>query len=89
MNLYLLVPNNRPYGHGYKEMVVAAESEESARKIHPLEKHANILKSWEKFGVWTCGIWASSPEGVSVKYLGTADPFLEKGIISLSYEGSR
>lgn len=87
MNLYLLWPNDNINSHGYDEMVVAAESEEVARQIHPLERYDNILSGWEKFGVWTSGQWASSPENVSVKYLGTADSSLEKGIISLSYEG--
>jgi hypothetical protein len=84
MNLYLLTQKDNINYDMFDGMVVAAESEESARKLHPLSEENK--KFWEDRGeYWKSGVWANSSENVLVKYLGKADPSLEEEIILTSY----
>jgi len=68
MKIYLLWQNeNRGYDT-YDSVVVAAEDEESARQIHPSTCSEN---PWS-IGSWSWGSnWCSSPDDVSVEYIGT------------------
>lgn len=61
MKLYLLTQDeNRGYDT-YDSMLVAAESTEEARNIHPYGS-----------GRWSSGVWATDPSNVDVMYLGEA-----------------
>lgn len=63
----------------YSDMVVCAESEEEAKKIHPYWPEPWPSKM---FG-WHCWCW--SPEDVNVKFLGEAAEGIEKGIVCASF----
>ena len=68
MNLYLLSQNdNYSIYNVYENVVVCAESEEEAVKIHPSGK---VYPNWGRgTQLWT---WASSPKAVSAKLLGVS-----------------
>lgn len=57
----------------YDAAVVAAETEEEARSIHP---HATS---------WDSSVWAHNPEDVVVDYIGTAAKGTKKGVILASF----
>ena len=63
----------------YSDMVVAAESENEARMIHPLGD--NNYDGWKN----DSGFWCKSPDQVQIKYLGEAVKGIEKGIICSSF----
>lgn len=77
-----LVSQNENNGYDtFSAMVVAAETEDEARRIHP-------LMSWfEREDPWKDehSLWASKPENVTVKLIGTAELDAEKGIILASF----
>jgi hypothetical protein len=91
MNLYLLTQSDNSGWATFDGMVVAAESSEDARKIHPLEickiENPELFKDYN-INFWEdkhC--WADSPENVKVKFLGKVEHGIEKGIIIRSYVG--
>ncbi len=61
MKLYLLTQDENRECGTYDSMVVAAESTEEARNIHPYGK-----------GQWSFDVWAIDPSNVNVVYLGVA-----------------
>lgn len=64
----------------YDSAVVAAETEDAAKRIHP---HGGQLRvSWE-----LAGMWASHPEDVECEYLGEAKDGTPSGVICASYNG--
>ena len=65
----------------FSDMVVCAESEDEARKIHPATCSPNSEDPWS----YRWSGWSTSPEQVKVKYLGEAADDLEKGIICSSF----
>ena len=76
MNLYLISQNANDDYDTYDAAVVAANNEDEARNINP-----NGEDSWnEKYSSW-----CSSPEQVSVKYIGIATEETERGIILASF----
>ena len=78
MNLYYLTQNDST-GYGtYSDMVVAAETEEEARHIHPMK---DLPKAWAE-RIWG---WAKSPENVKVELIGKATKHVKSGIICKSY----
>lgn len=84
--LYLLTQNQNNDWDTYDAMIVAAESEEEARKIHP---DRNIFdnddeKAW-KFYKDSYSTWANNSDHVKVKLLGMAHSGVEKGIILKSF----
>lgn len=80
MKLYLLSQEDRDGYDTYDALVVAAESEESARLIHPYSRDG--FKN-DRGG--RSGVWARSPEKVDVRYLGEASEGTETGIILASF----
>jgi len=82
MNLYLISQTENDGYEIYDSAVVAAESEEDAKRIHPggcvLEK-----------GRWTSNpdswTWASSPKNVKAELIGMAAPFTKQGVILASF----
>lgn len=78
MNLYLLMQSENSGYDTYNAMVVAAENEEQARMMRPLDDE------WCKCSYNT---WASSPENVNVKLIGVAVDGTESGEILASFNG--
>lgn len=72
MKLYLLTQGENNGYDTYDSMVVAAESEDAARKIHPTDD-------------WGWAVWANTPEQVDVEYLGEAAVGTETGVICASF----
>lgn len=91
LNLYLLTQAENTGRSTYNGALVCAESSADARKIHPLEiiriENLNYLKD-NNIDFWQeKDCLATSPENVTVRFLGKADPGVEKGIILSSYVG--
>ncbi len=78
MNLYLISQAERRYDT-YDSAVVAAESEEAARNIHPKGPRPS---AWERDRNYT---WASRPENVEAKLLGQATPGTQAGVVLASF----
>lgn len=74
MNLYLLSQNEYTGYDTFDAVVVAAESEDDARTIHPM-----------KGNNWTSRAWASSPDNVSVRRLGVAEKGIKRGVVLKSF----
>jgi hypothetical protein len=85
MNLYLLTQQVNVGYDTYDSAVVAAESEEEARKIHPSD-HSDIVW-WEDEWERVAGSWANRLENVQCTLLGTAD-VAEKGVVCASFNAS-
>lgn len=75
MNLYLISQEENLGYDTHDSAVVAAEDERAARNTHP------------GFGEWgeNWGSWAPSPEHVTVRLLGVAEPGTEPGVILASF----
>ena len=88
MKLWLLEQDENNGYDTYDSMVVAAESEDEARHIHPnsdlLEEATAIAKGWDP---WKHLIdsWATTPERVTVKLLGEAIPGTKAGVVVSSF----
>jgi|688.fasta_scaffold2128377_2 hypothetical protein len=80
MNLYLLEQEENSGYDTYDSMVVAAETEDKARLIHP---NTWLDNPWDrtKFN----RDWATSPDQVSVKLIGTAVEGTKSGVILSSF----
>lgn len=87
MNLYHISQTAVRGYDTYSDAVVAAESEEAARLIHPDDspmgeiKHKWDGEHWNDYGDAT---W-SRPDRVNVMLLGTAIPSLTAGVICASF----
>ena len=87
MKLYKIYQNVNNDYDTYSEAVVCAESEEEAKKIHPdgelsyVEKRTTgeYEKADEEYGSW------AKKKYVKVKFLGTAEDKIKKGVIVASY----
>ena len=77
MNLYLLTQTEETGYDTYDSVVVAAKSEDEARKIHPSE----WVVDWDDFG----GVWCKEPESVIVKLIGKAVKGTQSGVILSSF----
>lgn len=92
MKLYLISQSVNNGYNTYDSAVVAAESEDEAKEIHPSEywilqseyddywTRGNLTKSYE-----VTGCWAQRPSQVEVKYLGEAAEGTQSGVILASY----
>ena len=78
MNLYLLTQDESTGYDTYDSVVVAAKSEDEARKIHPAEW---VGEKWCDFG----GVWCRTPESVTVKLIGKAVKGTKAGVILSSF----
>jgi len=65
----------------YDSAVVAAETEDAARRIHPWEEQGEW---WKVTGRW-CELWAPNLKDVKVEYLGTAKRGTARGIVCASF----
>jgi len=79
MNLYMLSQSDNTWYDTYDSCIVAAETEDAARMIHPgsgfgPHGHGYVDKSW-----------ANSPESVSVSLIGQAKEGMEAGIVLASF----
>ena len=87
MNLYLV---KQVEGGGYDEfegMVVAAESEQDAVKMHPVdgwdESDWRYVRCVRTFNGDSC--WDSSPENITVQLIGMADDSVKAGVVLSSF----
>lgn len=74
MNLYLLSQDENDDYDTYDVMVVAAETEDEARNILPMN---------DRWGESDC--WATKPENVTVRLIGTAAEGIKAGPILKSF----
>jgi hypothetical protein len=79
MNLYLLMQDENSGYDTYDSMVVAAETEDRARLIHPNTWSDN---PWDRKFYRD---WATSPDQVSVELIGTAVEGTKAGVILSSF----
>ena len=78
MKLFLISQDENTSYDTYSDAIVAADTEDEARKIHPGGEYGN----WDSpYG----NDWCSSPKSVSVKYIGEAADDVESGVICASY----
>ena len=77
MKLFLIQQTEDEGYDTYDSAVVAAETEEQARGVHPARAH----DSWDN--VWSG--WCKTAEAVKVTYLGEAKPETPEGVICASY----
>jgi hypothetical protein len=76
MKLYHISQNQNNDYDTFSDLVVAAESEEEARNIHPSQWREN---PWAYFDAW-----CKSPDQVKVEYIGEAANHIKKGSIICS-----
>ena len=76
MNLYLISQDENNDYDTYDSVIVAAESEKTARLINP-----DNLWEWRD----PYSSWCSSPDKVHVKWIGVALDGTEEGIILASF----
>jgi hypothetical protein len=68
----------------FDSMVVVAEQESDARKIHPAETWDWIDE--ENYNYWQYNsVWANTPEQVDIEYIGEAAPNTDAGIVLASF----
>ncbi len=68
----------------YSDAVVAAETEDAARNIHPCVYYSKYMSSDSKYMGWDFSTWVS-PSDVVVKYIGEAVEGTEAGVICASF----
>ena len=84
MKLWLVTQDERTGYDTFDMMVVAARDEEGARRIYPQWSQSDNPMAWpEKPNTWD--VWASSPENVKVKLIGTAAKGIQPGVICSSF----
>lgn len=83
MNLYLLSQDKNNDYDTYDSAVVAAESEDDARKIHPSEYRQDWDGS-ENYGGYPVNDWTASAN-VAVKLIGVAAEGIERGVVCSSF----
>lgn len=80
MNIYLISQTENNDYDTFDSAVVAAPSEESAKRIHPF---STSPYAEEESKEWNSSAWASKPENVTAKMIGTTD--LPAGLILASF----
>ena len=78
MNLYLLTQDVNVDWDTYDSVIVCAESEEEAVKIHP---NGDIFDTVCRWG----SEWVKDPSHVECKKIGVADESIEKGVVLASF----
>ena len=80
MNLYLLTQDEENGYDTYDSVVVAAESEDEARLIHPSDSSKDPWGENSNMG-W----WCESPESVTVEMIGKAKTGTLSGVVLASF----
>lgn len=80
MNLYLISQSEKTFC-AFTSAVVAAADEEDAKTINPDQDVEET--EWES--VWG-STWCSSPDLVTVKYLGICAEGIKRGVIMSNYD---
>jgi len=85
MNLYKITQSEKEGYDTYDSAVVCAPSPKVARSIHP--SHGGYLPNLEQWkpGEYWYEYWASSPESVSVKFIGKAARGMKQGVVMASF----
>lgn len=84
MNLYLISQDENLGYDTFDSAVVAAESEDAARKIHPGSGgEYPDPDPWDDPGY--PGVWCQTPEAVNVKFIGVAADGIEAGVVLASF----
>lgn len=78
MKLWLISQNETRGSDTFDSAVVAAETAEDAKQIHPMGDD-----SWNSS--YRLSLWCSSPEKVSVEFIGEAATGIGKGVILSSF----
>ena len=78
MNLYLLTQDVNMDWDTYESVIVCAESEEEAVKIHPDGEIWGTVYRWDD-------TWAENPSLVKCRKIGVADESIEKGVVLASF----
>jgi hypothetical protein len=81
LNLYLVSQNENNHYDTYDSFVIACESEEEARHTNPQDGCVMPKKDW----LYLYSSWCSSPDHVTVTYLGIADASVKHGIVCSSF----
>jgi hypothetical protein len=85
MNLYLLEQSANNNYDTYDSVIVAAQNEDEARKIHPSSyEKEGLEKPWYKRGD-RFSTWAYELDQVNVSFIGVAKEGTEKGVILASF----
>ena len=84
MKLYLISQDVNDYYDTYDSAVVAAESDEDARSIHPDGESID----WQNAKSSLYSTWAPLASDVKVKCIGVAAPGIERGVICASYNSA-
>lgn len=77
MNLYLISQDQYDGYDTFDSVVVASESENDAKQIHPA--------GYDDFAGHVSCLWCDNPNLVQVKLLGVAIPGTKRGIILASF----
>lgn len=90
MNLYLLSQDVNNNYDTYDRCVVAAETEELAKLVHPRNRRPSYLEPGKPWNPWeSCqDEWASTPDQVTVKLIGRAVEGTKEGVVLASYNAS-
>jgi hypothetical protein len=81
MNLYLISQEEKYVRSSYDAAVVCAPDKETARNIYPGDGTIMESASW----LVHLNFWCSSPNQVTVQYLGKADESIKQGVVLASY----
>ena len=84
MNLYLITQDFNIDYDAYEFAVVAAETEEEAKAIHPYDENMPVLDG-HFIGPYCLDTWAESVDQVKAEYLGIAKEGTKKGVIVTSF----
>jgi hypothetical protein len=76
MKLWLISQTENNDYDTYDSAVVAAETEDAARNTHP--------NGGDFYGVFQ-GLWAKTPNDVTVRLIGEAAPGIEAGVLCASF----
>lgn len=80
MKLWYIYQDTNDSYDTYDSAVVAAETEEDARKTHPSRS------GWDEYNSsWAYSSWANKPEQVGVRLIGEAAPNVAVGVICASF----
>jgi hypothetical protein len=84
MNIYLISQTTNRNYDTYDSAIVCAKNEDDAKYIHP-----DRGRIWnQETNNWGPYIWDyawTSPENVSVKYIGVAGPDITEGVVLASF----
>ncbi len=84
MKLFLISQSERDWYDTFDAVVVAADTEDEAKKIHPYSRVDWIDTDPWKDDALLC-TWASSPDNVTAKCIGEAAAGTSAGVILASF----